>query len=537
MKLEKILILTMFIFILLFCFQSVSAESDENITEIDNVNDNLLLTEEVTDNLGEDKINIDFEPVVTEAEYQAGSFKFKITDKDTHSPVVNKTVRFTTHLTGMVIYNYDKDVVTDSEGIATYHLNQTTNQNFKSGNIPVGEYNYTIRGMGDLNGTTTQILKITPCDVVITTIPYAEDRFSDKKFTVIVKSKATGEPMKGVKLSLYVPRSTEKYYSIETDNNGISEFGVSSLNIGSNEATISTSDANLKAGSIKTVITINKVKIRLKVSSVTKYFNSGKTLIVKAYDVKTGKLTADVPIEFRVGKNKYTFKTKKDGSITFTTSLKVGKNTVKMTPIGNIFTGSTVTQTINVKKSPAKLKIVNSKVYFDTEPKLQIKLINTKNKKVIYNTKVKLRVKLQDNKYHTFYSPTQLNGVASFNIALGPGKFKFTAGCGDAKSYTAKTISSTLLVKKAPFKITKKVSGKNLKITAKNKISNKGVSKVKLTVKVYTGKKYKTFVKKTNSKGQISLNLKNIKSGKHSVVITALKDNYVKKTYRSSVKL
>jgi hypothetical protein len=68
--------------------------------------------------------------------------------------------------------------------------------------------------------------------------------------------------------------------------------------------------------------------------------------------------------------------------------------------------------------------------------------------------------------------------------------------------------------KKGSFKITVKDSNKN------------PVKKLKLKVKVYTGKKYKTYTIKTNSKGVATLNTNKLKKGTHKVVITSGNKNY-----------
>ena len=60
-----------------------------------------------------------------------------------------------------------------------------------------------------------------------------------------------------------------------------------------------------------------------------------------------------------------------------------------------------------------------------------------------------------------------------------------------------------------------------MKITIKNKTSKKPVSNLKIKVKVYTNKKYKTFNLKTNDEGIAKLPTKNIKLGQHKFVITS----------------
>lgn len=85
----------------------------------------------------------------------------------------------------------------------------------------------------------------------------------------------------------------------------------------------------------------------------------------------------------------------------------------------------------------------------------------------------------------------------------------------------AKTVVSAPKVK---YKYKK---SKYFKVTVKNKVSKKAVSGLKLRLKVYTGKKYKTYTIKTNKKGLAKFNTKKLKRGKHKVVISSANNNYV----------
>ena len=76
------------------------------------------------------------------------------------------------------------------------------------------------------------------------------------------------------------------------------------------------------------------------------------------------------------------------------------------------------------------------------------------------------------------------------------------------------------------------------KVTVKNKASGKAVKGLKVIIKVYTGKKAKKIVRKTNSKGQVSFSTKSLAKGKHKIVITVKKTSkYKKASAKSSVKI
>lgn len=71
-------------------------------------------------------------------------------------------------------------------------------------------------------------------------------------------------------------------------------------------------------------------------------------------------------------------------------------------------------------------------------------------------------------------------------------------------------------------KVTSKYhKSKYFKITLINKISKKPQKNLKLKVKVFTGKNYKTIIVKTNKKGVAKFNTKTFARGNHKVIITS----------------
>ena len=64
------------------------------------------------------------------------------------------------------------------------------------------------------------------------------------------------------------------------------------------------------------------------------------------------------------------------------------------------------------------------------------------------------------------------------------------------------------------------------KVTVKDKNTKKVVSGLKLKLRVYTGKKYKTYNVKTNAKGIASFNTKVLAKGTHKVKILSGNSNY-----------
>lgn len=94
----------------------------------------------------------------------------------------------------------------------------------------------------------------------------------------------------------------------------------------------------------------------------------------------------------------------------------------------------------------------------------------------------------------------------------------------DWDDYAVKKSKKTKLTIKAP-KVTKKYK-KSGKFTIKVKANKKPAKSIKLKVKVKTNGKYKIYKLKTNKKGVAYINIKNLKIGKHKVIITPLSSKF-----------
>ena len=126
---------------------------------------------------------------------------------------------------------------------------------------------------------------------------------------------------------------------------------------------------------------------------------------------------------------------------------------------------------------------------------------------------------------------------------LKPGKYKIVIACADSKNYAAKEITSKIVIKKAPAKLApkkltaKKGAKKYFKVTVKNKKTKKVIKGVKVKIKVYTGKKAKTYTAKTNAKGIAKISSAKLKVGKHKVVVTSANKYVVAKKAKSTIKI
>ena len=292
------------------------------------------------------------------------------------------------------------------------------------------------------------------------------------------------------------------------------------------------------------------------------------TLTIKAfYNNSTLFKDSDSTNTFYVAKAIATVSVSQNGSYYKATKLNVKLVSADGTPLGgekvsiniggktvNVTTNANGIATYNVPLAPgtysASIKSVSSNVIFNAvTKKVTIKkvtgvviaptaLTTTYNSGKYFQVKVykgsylfvgvKLKLKVYTGKkYKTVTVTTGSNGIAKYSASkLALGKHKIVVSSAESTKYmTAKSKTSYVTIKKAPTTVSApKVTNKYkksayFKVTVKNKATGKVVSGLKLKIKVYTGKKYKTYTVKTNSKGVASLNTKGLSKGTHKVVI------------------
>ena len=103
---------------------------------------------------------------------------------------------------------------------------------------------------------------------------------------------------------------------------------------------------------------------------------------------------------------------------------------------------------------------------------------------------------------------------------------------------TTATANTKLKITLTPSKLsTTYGSGKYFKIKAIDSESKKAVSKLKVLLKVYTGKKYKTTTVTTNSQGIAQYSASTLAIGTHKIISSVKDSNIISKAKTSSVKI
>ena len=474
------------------------------------------------------------EPVVSEADYQFGEFKFRLVD-GLGNPITNYNVTLSG---GLYKINYTNDtsslssikLTSDDEGYIILKLSNGSEyetNDFKYC-LPAGKYNVTFinDGFYEFNKTEITVNKI---NAKIIANNVTSEYGNTIRYTFQVVHAVTGEPIKFASVQFKIVASNINYTRNDTTN--ISGYYICLNNItlpgNTYNLTLKSIDASLNCSTVKKYITITPRKAVLTASNRTIYYGSDYSAILKVTDKKTGKVVQNVYVWFRVyiSSSKYSDfigRTDKNGKVYLSTPLAVGKHKIIYKTLDSNYNASSITRYLTVKKASAKFTSSSVSTYYKSGKIFQIKLTNTKNKKAVYGAKMNIKVFISKNKYYNYTGTTDANGLVKFKISYKPGSYKVVVSSCD-KGYSASAITRTIKVSKSPIKMAptslKVNKGTYFKVKVTSTKTKKVLSSVKVKVKVYTGKKYKTYTIKTNSKGIASLKISQ-SVGKHKVVLS-----------------
>ena len=185
-------------------------------------------------------------------------------------------------------------------------------------------------------------------------------------------------------------------------------------------------------------------------------------------------------------------------------------------------------ETSTAEASPV-LKIDASKAtktYTQKYTTYKFKVYDSNTKKPI--SKQKVTVKVGDDYKKTLYSNSK--GVVTVKIKdLDAGKHAIVIKAGTVVKKTSIKIKPLKLKVKAKKVTARLGQNKKFKIILTDKKGNRIKDDVDLKLKIYTGKKSKTFEVETNKKGVAYFKLSKLSRGSHKVVIKSDDDEYIAK--------
>ena len=176
--------------------------------------------------------------------------------------------------------------------------------------------------------------------------------------------------------------------------------------------------------------------------------------------------------------------------------------------------------TFTINGIPTQIEAIQNSAYYK-DTKITIKLTNLNTKKGVSGEKIS--VKFSNGKTATL--TTNSNGIATYNVAFKPGTYSLTATTTSKSikknqaSLNSFPIGKTYLKFDAKNLKTSKKTAKTLNVKVSNYFNNHMMKNVKVTLKVFTGKKSKTVSLTTNSKGIAKLTTSKLSVGKHKVII------------------
>ena len=391
-----------------------------------------------------------------------------------------------------------------------------------------------------------------------------KSEYNNGAFTFkLVDCDNNAENLTGLTLSITLGENIRSGFTGTADKNGIVTFktiqlyeieykdgkiSAKYLTVGKHLVELSTKN-NVKSTIVKTNLTVTTIPTVIKITSAsTIYYNTGYTLNFKVTD-KSGKSISDVYVLVQIYTgskyNNYIFQTNKYGNVNIKAPLTVGSHKIVITSADSRYSANSVTKTITVKKASAKISAPKVTAYYNSGKYFTIKLMNTKKSNApIYAAKLNIRVYVTKYSYYNYNGQTGVDGKIKLALdSLKPGTYKVEVRGADSKDFSVSKVTSQIVVKKAPTKLypvkltAKKGKTTYFKVTVKNYKIKKVISGVKVKIKVYTGKKYKTYTVKTNSKGIAQLNVKSLTTGTHKVVVTSANKYCVAKAAASSIKI
>lgn len=273
--------------------------------------------------------------------------------------------------------------------------------------------------------------------------------------------------------------------------------------------------------------------------SINTYYKSGKDLIVNVTNLPKGEKVSGVGVISIIDNDNAHPKvivTNSDGMARFSASTLAPGNHKILLGLGNdALNAKAMTIPVSVKEVTLSISAPKLTTTYKSAKKWVINVTDETNNRPAANMEVKLKV-YTGSKAKTYTVKTNSNGVATFKASnLDKGTHKVVLSISE-KGYLAKSVTSSIKVKAKKLYIiaeshTYKTCGQIL-IRAYDMENDKLVSGVKLQIKIYTGKKYKTFnlvTKKSNVIEDIGVLIETnaFSVGNHKVTVKITSPNYI----------
>ena len=455
-----------------------------------------------------------------------GSIYFKLTDED-GNPLEGCNVTLDVEF-------IHRNFVTNSTGEGYFAINST------GANLNVGNYTGIIKFNGTDRYNASSLLVNIKIRTLNSTIICDNLTFIYNESGILVAclKDSEGNPIVNETVSLLMNK-VKIQDSLKTNSSGEVGFNLTQLSVGTYYGNIYFEDTNRYNGSsIPIRVTVKGIPVEIIASDMNYTYGEEKYLVVTLKD-KYGNPIVNESVSFRISDNPIFEKTDNNGQAKFLMMLAPGSYVATVSYSGNE-THQSNSSAVNITVNGIKEKISINKYDFSS----------------VYNEGTYITVILKDDKGNGIANKqfvVELNGKTRNYNTDSKGQIKLPISSLVPNTYHAKitflgdskyepiSFSITLVVKKAkPYlfpskkKFNVKTAVKKYRVTLKN---NKNVAMKK--VKVYLKVKGKTYVAKTNKKGQAIFKLTKLtKKGTYKVVITYKGDKcYTKVVKKAKIKV
>lgn len=256
------------------------------------------------------------------------------------------------------------------------------------------------------------------------------------------------------------------------------------------------------------------------------YYKDNK-LTVTVTDKETGVRLKNVRVVFEFNSYKRIVKTNSNGVATLNVPYNSGTYSLNIHLDDANYTDKGYKTSYSIAKIPMRVVAPSLTLYYNNNGYLSVKVLDIKNKPV---KGVLVTIKLNGK---TRKLRTTSVGTAKLKVSgLNAGKYN-AAIMISLKNYKTKTSKATVNIKPRPIVITaKNEETLGVRVTVKDKLTNKALNGVPLYLKIYTGSSYRTVKMITGVRlpdklygGVIYMNTGFL--GKHTVSVSPANKNYV----------
>lgn len=386
-----------------------------------------------------------------------------------------------------------------------------------------------------------------------------QDLESDSKYLKIsLTNKTDNAPIAGVDLGVVTSDVlTSDWYveKITTNSKGIATYklpfntGSKSIAVGlyleyGDSGGLTTSNDVVKVNFLKTKLKLKDAQAKLSLKKSGDSYGDTVLTVTLLDENRKGVTNAEVSIKFSNGVKKK-LKTDSKGKAKYSLPFKPGKYSVTAKVLSEgIYAKDVTLKNIKITKASAKLAPAKLKTTYQSGKAFKVKVTNAKSKHALEGVSLILKV-YTGSKSKKYTVTTDSKGTASFDTSkLSIGSHKIVVSVKDSKCVSAKSKTSSVKISKATLRISApdvtKIYNRSgeFKVTVMNKESGKAMKGVKVTVKVFTGSKYKTYSLKTNSKGEASISTKSLSKATHNVAVNVKgTSDYKANSAKSSIRI